>query len=290
MITRLLPGNIEIEFNSTAKDIYLYADPTQLEQVLINLAVNARDAMVSGGRISVQLSTGQDAQSDLLVIQVSDTGTGMDDEVLAHVFEPFYTTKPEGSGTGLGLAVVFGIVEQHHGFIKVESTLGVGTRFEIYLPTAQADESGGRRQQTKVPGGHETVLIVEDNDQVRDLASLILAGAGYTVLEASDGEDGTGLYMEHADKIDLVIMDVVMPKLGGRDAAERIHEIHPDAPIVFTSGYSTDSQQTKFIEEQKLPVIPKPYGTDMLRAQVRAILDSKQPESLSTDGPKTAIR
>lgn len=290
MITRLLPGNIEIEFNSTVKDTYLYAGPTQLEQVLINLAVNARDAMVSGGRISVQLSTGQDTQSDLLVIQVSDTGTGMDEEVLAHVFEPFYTTKPEGSGTGLGLAVVFGIVEQHHGFIKVESTLGVGTRFEIYLPTAQADETGEHRQQSTVPGGHETILIVEDNDQVRDLASLILAGAGYTVFEASDGEDGVRLYMEHAGQIDLVIMDVVMPKLGGRDAAERIREKYPDAPIVFTSGYSTDSPQTKFIEEQKLSVIPKPYGTDMLRAQVRAVLDSKHAKSLSPDSAKTATR
>jgi len=290
MITRLLPGNIEIEFNSTVKDTYLYADPTQLEQVLINLAVNARDAMISGGRISVQLSTGQDAQSDLLVIEISDTGTGMDDEVLAHIFEPFYTTKPEGSGTGLGLAVVFGIVEQHHGFIKVESTLGVGTRFQIYLPTTGADESGERRQRSTVPGGHETILVVEDNDQVRDLASLILAGAGYTVFEARDGEEGIRLYMEHAHEIDLVIMDVVMPKLGGRDAAERIREQHPDAPIIFTSGYSTNSPQTRFIEQQNLPVIPKPYGTDMLRAQVRAVLDSEHANPNPSGGAKTATR
>ncbi len=273
MITRLLPGNIEIEFNSTVTDTYLYADPTQLEQVLINLAVNARDAMVSGGRISVQLSSGQGAQSDLLVIEVSDTGSGMDDEVLAHIFEPFYTTKPEGSGTGLGLAVVFGIVEQHHGFIKVESTLGVGTRFQIHLPTAKSDANQTEQERPSVPGGHETILVVEDNEQVRDLANLILTGAGYQVLQAADGEEGISVYEQHAEDINLVIMDVVMPKLGGRDAAERIQAKYPDAPIIFTSGYAADSPQTKFIEDLSLPIIPKPYGTDMLRAQVRAVLD-----------------
>ncbi len=273
MITRLLPGNIEIEFSSTVTDTYLNADPTQLEQVLINLAVNARDAMVSGGRFSVQLRTVEDAQSDLLVIEVSDTGTGMDDEVLAHIFEPFYTTKPEGSGTGLGLAVVFGIVEQHHGFIKVESTLGTGTRFQIFLPTASASSSTDDRKQLVTSGGRETILIVEDNEQVRDLASLILTGAGYQVLEATNGVEGISLYNEHAADIDLVIMDVVMPKLGGRDAAGQIQAKHPEANIVFTSGYTIDSPQTKFISEFNLPLIPKPYGTDMLRAQVRAILD-----------------
>lgn len=284
MITRLLPGNIEIEFNSTVTDTYLHADPTQLEQVLINLAVNARDAMVSGGRISVQLSSGQGTQSDLLVIEVSDTGSGMDDEVLAHIFEPFYTTKPEGSGTGLGLAVVFGIVEQHHGFIKVESTLGVGTRFQIHLPTAKSNANQTEQERPAVPGGHETILIVEDNEQVRELANLILTRAGYRVLKAADGEEGVNVYAQHAEDIDLVIMDVVMPKLGGRDAAERIQAKYPDAPIIFTSGYAADSLQTKFIEDLSLPIIPKPYGTDMLRAQVRAVLDDG-----NTPQPQTKI-
>lgn len=280
MITRLLPGDIEIEFNSTVTDTFLHADPTQLEQVLINLAVNARDAMISGGRICVQLSAGQDTQSDLVIIEISDTGTGMDDEVLTHIFEPFYTTKPEGRGTGLGLAVVFGIVEQHRGFIKVESTLGVGTRFQIFLPTAEADLSTAHQAKQAAPGGHETLLIVEDNQQVRDLAALILRGAGYNVFEAADGEEGIRLYKEHEDDIDLVIMDVVMPKLGGRDAAEQIKAVSPDALIAFTSGYATDSPQTRFIEEQQLSLIPKPYGTDMLRAQVRALLDAQTGASM----------
>ncbi len=277
LITRLLPGNIEIEFNSRVTDTYLYADPTQLEQVLVNLAINARDAMASGGRIAVQLSTEpgieKGREPNLLVIEISDTGSGMDDEVMAHIFEPFYTTKPEGSGTGLGLAIVSGIIKQHRGFIKVDSTLGVGTRFHIYLPTARADTIAVGRKKAVASGGSETLLVVEDNRQVRELARLTLSGAGYRVLEAASGEEGISVYDQHAADIDLVIMDVVMPRIGGRDAADRIREKHPEAHIVFTSGYAADSLQTRFVKELNLPFIPKPYGTETLRTQIRAILD-----------------
>ena len=276
MITRLLPGNIEMAFSNQVTDAWLLADVTQIEQVLVNLAVNARDAMPSGGRISIRLLQGQGAQSDYTIIEIIDTGSGMDEEVLAHIFEPFYTTKPEGSGTGLGLAIVFSIIEQHNGFIDVESTLGTGTRFQIHLPTAKAAPVADVSAPDQTAGGNETLLVVEDNAQIRDLTKLILTGDGYSVLEAGDGQAGIDQYTRHAADIDLIIMDIVMPKLGGRDAARIIRQAFPDARILFTSGYGTDSPQTRFIEEQRLPIMPKPYSGDTLRAQVRRMLDDPQ--------------
>ena len=267
MIFRLLPRNIEVIFNSQVDDVHLLAEQTQLEQVLINLAVNARDAMPNGGILKVSLSSGalKPDNKPYLVVKVTDTGTGMDPEIEKRIFEPFYTTKPEGSGTGLGLSVVLGIVNQHHGHIKVESELGKGSQFVIYLPIS---DSQSKQQESRIQSGNltgtETVLVVEDNEQVRELAKLMLIGAGYKVIEAVDGQEGVEKFIENAAEIDIVLMDVVMPRMSGHEAAIRIQEIKPDAKIVFTTGYSNNSIHTQFIEDQGLPLIAKPYGTESL--------------------------
>lgn len=287
MITRLLPQNIEVRFLSNISDRYVMADSTQIEQVLINLAVNARDAMPGGGRLSIELTTSSvedtSTPGEHIVIEVSDTGSGMDEEVQKRIFEPFFTTKPEGRGTGLGLAVVFGIVNQHEGFIRVTSRLGEGTRFTIYLPQAtSATDTGKVRHDGKVFGGDETILLVEDNAQVRDLARLILAGAGYNVIEAGDGQEAVEQFEKLGETVDLVLMDIVMPRMGGRDAARLMRRQRKDVKIVFTTGYSGNSVHTQFIREGNLPLIPKPYGTDLLRAQIRAVLDGELAELEST--------
>lgn len=289
LLERLLPTSIEISYDNRASGAQLVADITQLEQVLINLAVNARDAMPGGGTLRISLAIGrlESRKEDQLILQVSDTGVGMDQEIQDRIFEPFYTTKPEGKGTGLGLAVVFGIVNQHRGFIQVNSALGEGTTFTLYLPLSTGDAGSITRSSlSTAAGGNETVLLVEDNEQVRDLARLILTGAGYRVLEATDGQQGVDVYRRSADEIDLILMDIVMPVMGGREAASQMLEVRSDARIVFTTGYSPDSVHTRFISEEDLPVIQKPYGTNDLRQQVRDALDGTfrtQPNEAEAD-------
>ena len=276
MLSRLLPSNIEVLFRNEAHGVQLMADITQLEQVLINLAVNARDAMPRGGTLEISLSAGalESREGRQLIIRITDTGVGMDPEIQNRIFEPFYTTKPEGQGTGLGLAVVFSIVNQHRGFIKVDSNLGRGTTFTIYLPVANGQkETDGNTGDIEVMGGTETILIAEDNEQVRNLANLILTTAGYNIIEAVDGAEGVSLFRQLSPEIDLVIMDVVMPGMGGREAARLMKDHQPDARIVFTTGYAPDSVHTRFIDEETLPLISKPYGTRLLRQQVRMLLD-----------------
>ena len=275
MLSRLLPTSIEIVFENHASGARLLADITQLEQVLINLAVNARDAMPGGGTLRISIAPGklESREGEQLVLQVSDTGTGMDAEIQKRIFEPFYTTKPEGRGTGLGLAVVFGIVNQHQGFIQVDSELGQGTTFTVYLPITDATSTDGQVGNVPdVTGGNETILVIEDDEHVRNLARLILTGTGYKVIEAGDGSKGVEVF-QNTDRIDLVLMDIVMPVMGGREAAERIRLMNPDTPIVFTTGYSPDSVHTQFIREENLPFIQKPYGTSLLRQQIRNALD-----------------
>lgn len=287
MLTRLLPGNIELIFTSEANNLHLLADPTQLEQVLINLAVNARDAMPSGGTLRMTLGHGEldGRPGPYLVLTMTDSGEGMDPQVQKRIFEPFYTTKPEGSGTGLGLAVVFGIVNQHEGYISVDSTLGKGTCFSIYLPLTESTETTGAIESAALPqGGHETILVVEDTEQVRDLAMLILSDAGYQVLEASNGAEALEIFEAKKQAIDLVLMDVVMPKLSGRESAESMRSLLPDARILFMSGYAIDSAQTQFISNHQ-HLIAKPFVTDDLLRQVRQRLDERIPEKTN---PTTA--
>ena len=283
IISRLLPKNIEVSFTSEVEDVFLMADRTQLEQVLINLAVNARDAMSTGGKfeMSLAITRPEGRQGDYLLLEARDTGTGMDEETLTRIFEPFYTTKPAGQGTGLGLAIVFGIVNQHKGFVRVESELGTGTGFLVYLPTSEGralfeTENETETEAAEVQGGSETILMVEDNEDVRHLANLILTRAGYKVIEAVDGQEGVDIFLARPEDIDLILMDIVMPVMGGETAADIMRS--RGARIVFTTGYADRDAHTRFIHERSLALITKPYSVDLLLTGVRTALDGRTSE------------
>ena len=298
MITRLLPANIVVSFHFPKSSIWLSADPTQLEQVLLNLALNARDAMPDGGGLVITLSDGPVQQAPnqqtrprrRVLIEVSDTGMGMDEAVQKRIFEPFYTTKPESQGTGLGLAVVRGIIEQHAGTIEVLSQPGEGSRFRIYLPKMKPPVAVARKEVARPSTrGTETLLLVEDNPRVREVTRLILVGAGYQVLPFSRGREAVAQFKDLADRIDLVLMDLSLPDLGAQDTAAQMHTIKPGVKIAFTSGYAADSTPTRFVQDAGMALITKPYGSEDLRARVRACLDEDWEEPSADQEPSAVF-
>jgi signal transduction histidine kinase len=266
------------------------ADPTQIEQVLMNLCMNARDAMPNGGRLIVQ--TGQTEITDefcqvhtygspgrYILLTISDTGTGMDAATAEHIFEPFFTTKEVGKGTGLGLATVYGIVKQHSGFINVYSEPGQGAAFRVYLPitsgtAAPREPNVSARTSAR---GTETVLVAEDNGALRELARETLVPQGYTVMLASNGQEAVRLFEEDVDKVQLVILDMVMPFLSGLQAYERISAIKPNVPVIFTTGHTVDSESLNGQLARGAVFLAKPFAPDMLRLTVRHALDRQQP-------------
>ena len=262
------------------------ADKGQIEQVLMNLCVNARDAMEGGGALTIETTSvhldeefcaanSWASPGDYAVLSVTDTGCGMDDETRERIFEPFYTTKGIGKGTGLGLSTVFGIVRQHKGMVHVYSELGSGSTFKIYLPVTAGDNSPGKgSDDVPVVGGTETILLADDDDSVRSVAHRILARAGYELLTATDGEDAIRQFDQHATQIDLALLDVVMPKLGGREVAEHIRREQPQVRILFASGYSPDASRISFLLNEGMHLIQKPYQRDALLRRVRELLDS----------------
>jgi CheY-like chemotaxis protein len=264
------------------------ADRGQIEQVLINLAVNARDAMPGGGRLTIETQTaildeayaqsrGDVAPGDYAVLVVTDTGTGMSKDVRARVFEPFFTTKEQGKGTGLGLATSYGIVKQSGGHFTVYSELGLGTTMKIYLPSVVSRISYELPTQVApLPRGSETILLVEDEVAVRDLAAKVLALQGYRVLSAGDGEEALRIAAAEPD-IGLLLTDVVMPRMGGRELAERIVGIRPDLRILFATGYTDDAILQHKLSEHGVRVIQKPYTRDSLARKVRQVLDERRP-------------
>ncbi|XOV87174.1 MAG: ATP-binding protein [Pseudomonadota bacterium] len=277
IIERLLPENIEVRFLKGLKDPHVRANAGELEQILVNLAVNARDAMTSGGKLLIavgqrQQHHGDGRTSELATLTVEDSGSGMSEAVQQEIFKPFYSTKARGQGTGLGLSVVANIVKRLGGSIDLASTPGTGSRFEIRLPLAMP----GRPVRSATPKaarevtGHETLLLAEDNLHVRALAELVLTRAGYRVLLAADGLEAVRLYKQHSREIDLTIVDVVMPRMGGREVTEAIREIRPDALILFTSGYDRHEAET---EQFSAHFIAKPYGATSLKSRVREVLD-----------------
>jgi PAS domain S-box-containing protein len=290
MIDRLLPGNIDVVYSLADHDLTVLADSGQVEQVLVNLAVNARDAMPTGGILEFQsrlqtidrdfVSQNTFAmEGNYVALKVTDNGTGMSKDTVKHIFEPFFTTKPEGAGTGLGLSVVFGIIKQHNGFIDINSEVGKGSAITVYLPVTHSKAKAIPASPTsKTSGGSETILIVEDNPQVRNLARLILKGAGYRVLEAEDGQHAMEVFSKYQEDIDLVISDVVMPRMGGREVMDHMRAINPLVKILFTSGYSASGIHTDFILKEGLEFVAKPYDTETLRTRVRAVLDDNLTE------------
>jgi PAS domain S-box-containing protein len=284
MLRRLLEASIHIELELGAEHDLVDGDPALIEQVLVNLVVNARDAMPQGGTLTVTTRTVD--LDDLYVtghrgasigphvlLAVSDTGTGMDDDVKKHLFEPFFTTKPRGQGTGLGLATCFGIVKQSGGYVGVYSELGLGTTMKVYLPLASgAPVADTEPAPRRAPAGRETVLLVEDEEAVRRIARRVLSEHGYTVLEAGSGEEGLAL-LAAADRVHLLLSDVVLPGLGGRDVAALAQQRRPDLRVLFMTGYTDDAHLRRLLEDQRVAVIHKPFNRDTLLEKVRQVLD-----------------
>ncbi|MFL6208320.1 MAG: PAS domain S-box protein [Pyrinomonadaceae bacterium] len=294
MVRRIIGEDVEVRVNEASELAPVFADPTQIEQVIMNLAVNARDAMPGGGLLLIETNNVElDAAycrrysytrpGRYVQIKVSDTGEGMDTETQKRIFEPFFTTKELGKGTGLGLAMVYGIIKQHDGHIHVYSELGHGTTFKIYLPVHdQAVETEAQPQQMVLAGGTETILVAEDEEALRDLAREVLAGLGYEVLLARDGAEALALYNKERERIDLLLLDVVMPRMGGHEAYDRMRAAGCQTPVIFMTGYSAETVQSKFvqhnsfIEEAGAVLLQKPYNVESLGQRVREILDSRR--------------
>ncbi len=290
MLRRLIGADVELIILPKADLWHVRIDPGQFGQVLVNLAVNARGAMPNGGKLIIETDNitlgnaygyqgAEGRAGDYVMLAVTDTGIGMTPEVQAHLFEPFFTTKEVGKGTGLGLATCYGIVQQSGGHIQVESEPGRGTTFRIYLPRTEAPaKSGARAEAPKtLPGGTETLLLVEDNPMVRELGVQTLTALGYTVLAAANGNEALRLVDQHEGQIALLISDVIMPQMGGVELAQRLHEKRPGIPVLFTSGYTATTLASGYRGlPPDQPFLQKPFTPTVLAQKVRQILDASK--------------
>jgi signal transduction histidine kinase len=264
------------------------ADPLQIEQIILNLAVNARDAMPKGGTLTIETGS-VELDEDYAAahppalpgryvkLAISDTGIGMDKETQRQMFEPFFTTKAEGQGTGLGLSTVYGIVKQSGGYIWVYSELGRGTTFKVYLPRVDEPAQVSRSAESPVvlPRGHETVLVVEDTDLLREVITETLVEGGYRVLPAANGEEALTLARAHEGPIDLLLTDIVMPKLGGADLARLLVELYPGTQVLYMSGYTDGAISHQGVLDPGVMLLEKPFSGDRLARSVRAALDRR---------------
>jgi signal transduction histidine kinase len=271
MLHRLIGEDVELV---TALDPGLgpvCADPTQVEQVIVNLVVNARDAMPGGGALTIETSNA----GDHVVLAITDTGTGMTEDERAQLFEPFFTTKG-GAGTGLGLATVYGIVEQSGGHIEVLTEPGLGSSFRISLPRADGApaEQPDTRREPAAAAGTETILLVEDEDVVRRLVAEILDDAGYAVLEASDGASALEVARSHDGPLDLLVTDVVMPGMSGRDVAQAVTPLRPGLQVLYMSGYTDSAIVHHGVLDEGTAFLQKPFSSAELTAKVRSLLDA----------------
>jgi signal transduction histidine kinase/FixJ family two-component response regulator len=288
LLRRLIGEDVEL-VTTSAPDLWpIKADAGQLEQALMNLAVNARDAMPRGGKLTIEThnihldstyagTRPEVAPGPYVLVAVSDTGTGMSSDVRAHLFEPFFTTKEPGRGTGLGLATVYGIVKHAGGHIDVYSEPDIGTTLKLYFPRCEEGRKSIARLSPSLapmPIGRETILLVEDEEAVRVLGRHILRQCGYQVLEARHGEEALRLAGQHTRRIDLLVTDVVMPQLGGRGLADRLRQLHPELRVLFLSGYTDDAVVRHGVLEQDVPFLHKPFSPVALAQRVREVLDA----------------
>ncbi|HEY5513948.1 MAG TPA: ATP-binding protein [Geomonas sp.] len=285
LLRRLISEEIELVIAPSDQPLPVVADAGQIDQIIINLATNARDAMVRAGVLTIETSSvqltadfiearGFGAVGRYARLAVSDTGMGMDEAIKAHIFEPFFTTKEVGKGTGLGLAIVYGIVKQHGGYIDVDSHPGKGTTFTVYLPLLQEDAMPEPLAQARQIShrGSGTVLVVEDSPEVRKLTRQVLEDHGYRVIEAVDGQDAVEKFLKHQDAVRLIIMDVVMPKMNGKEAFAEIAKIRPGTKVLFTSGYTPDDVIKKGVLFEKDNFLAKPSSPQTLLRMVRELL------------------
>ncbi len=286
MLGRLLPEDIEFRTTVAEGNLIVMADKGRIEQVLMNLVTNSRDAMPRGGTLTIEVSPavmderfvhahGLGEPGNYACVSVTDTGHGMDEETSKRIFEPFFTTKEAGKGTGLGMAIIYGIIQQHNGCITVHSETGRGTTFKIYLPliAEEIKEMHGTLAAEAPAGGTETILLAEDDATVRELHKMILEGAGYKIVEAVHGEEALDKFMEHMAEVDIVATDVVMPKIDGKGLYEEIRKIRPDMKVLFMSGYTRDIIVERGIPDDEFSFITKPVKSSELLKMVRDTLD-----------------
>ena len=286
LLAKLIGEDVEFGASLSEERLTVVADSGQMEQVLMNFATNARDAMPRGGKLALETKRvvlGSDFQrahgfgepGTYACIAVADTGVGMDAQTAKKIFDPFFTTKEVGKGTGLGLSIVYGIIKQHNGYVTVHSEPGRGTTFNIYLPISRIDAEEIRPANfLAAAGGTETILVVEDDNDVRRLARIVLQEFGYALIEAQDGEEALETFRAHKDDVDLLLLDVIMPKKNGREVYEEIKKIRSDIKVLFTSGYAADVLQGREILDEGLHLISKPLSPDALLKKVREILDA----------------
>jgi|HubBroStandDraft_6_1064221.scaffolds.fasta_scaffold23800_2 two-component system cell cycle sensor histidine kinase/response regulator CckA len=297
LLQRVIGEQIEVK-TLLASDLHTTkADPAQVEQVLLNLCLNARDAMPNGGRLVIEtrntdldeaycLGNASVSPGPYVQLSVSDSGVGMDAATMERMFEPFFTTKDKSKGTGLGLATSFGIAKQHLGHIDVSSEVGKGSIFRVYLPaTEDSAETRVPIEEAPVRGGTETILLAEDHEGLREMSHEVLTGLGYSIVLARDGREAVEKFEANPQKFSLLVLDVVMPRLGGPDALEQIRGINPTIPVIFTSGYSEESQMlSSLVSSGVAQLLQKPYPPKDLARKIRDILDkcgAKQSSALN---------
>lgn len=288
LLRETFPKTITVMLDLPVQLPSILADSTQIHQVFLNLCVNARDAMPGGGTLSVSTVpvSGEITKSkfpgarasDYVLARVSDTGVGMDDSTRSRIFEPFFTTKEGGKGTGLGLAVVFGIVQIHQGFIDVSSEPGRGTTFSIYFPVSLEEIEPLHIKQEMLEdarGGTETILLVEDEEMLRGLAKMVLKGKGYNVVTASDGEEAVRMYTLRRDDVALIVCDMGLPKLNGSEVFKQVKRIKPDVRFIFASGYIEPAERSEMLKSGAREFIQKPYEPTEMLNKIRSVLDEK---------------
>ena len=283
---RLLGQEVVLRFEIAPRLPPILADPEMFQQMVVNLVVNARDAMSGGGQLTIRATEASFAAVDIAAksarkagrfvrLSVTDTGSGMDPAIISHLFEPFFTTKEVGKGSGLGLATVYGMVNQHQGWIEVQSKVGQGTTFDIYFPvTDQRPEVAEKAQAAEVRGGKETVLVVEDELVLRELVREILTAHGYRVLEAANGLEALEVWRGRQEEVDLLLTDMIMPHgISGRDVADKLRKDAPGLPVIFSSGYSQAMIERSEDASQGATYLSKPYNPVQLAQAVRQALD-----------------
>jgi len=287
LIRSLLSENIELEINLSQEPATIEADRSQIEQVIMNLAINARDAMPQGGRLSIRLDSRlceKDPASDLApgryaVLSVIDTGTGMTDEVKAKIFQPFFTTKPKGRGTGLGLATCVVVIKNYLGTIQFDSEVGSGTTFSVLLPYIEPPALNLDFNFDDEPGaGTETILIVEDDEAIRTVTAAILRSLGYQIFPMASSNEALEMFAgPHAPSFELLLSDIVMPGMGGRELADRLRAVKPGLRVLFMSGYVDDPVILKAVQDAAVPFLEKPFTRETLAKKVRDALDMPVP-------------
>jgi CheY-like chemotaxis protein len=277
-LRQLVGPNIELRYDLTESATVVYADAGEIQQVVLHLVQNGHDAMPAGGVLTIRTTSltsappGAGFAGPSVCLSIGDTGTGMTEEIRAHLFEPFFTTKGFGRGTGLGLAAVHGIVTQTGGHITVESAPGRGSTFRVYLPLSVSDPGGRLPAASAEPSGRNTILIAEDEPAVRTLVGTVLRANGYTVLEAGDGREALALWEQHGPAVGLLLTDLLMPHLSGVELASRLREQRPDLPAVFMSAYADNELVNQGLRIAGIPFLQKPFRPEALLEVVRQTL------------------